>query len=67
MEVEEEDDNFLQVEGIFVKKDFDHLILNEQEISLYCNLKPTKMKQKQYIPFSYDIQVANYLFQHNFA
>jgi len=26
---EEEDDNFVQVEGVFIKKDFDHLILNE--------------------------------------
>ena len=51
--------NFAEVEvsGIFIKHDFDHIILNEDEVEKYTNGKLTHstMKQTLFVPYEYDI------------
>jgi hypothetical protein len=58
---EEEESNFMEVEveGIFIKHDFDHFIVDEEEVDKYTlnKLTHSKMKQTLFMPFPYDIQV----------
>lgn len=49
------DDNFVTVDGIFIKQDFDHLIVDAEEIEKYTPLTKVTMKQTMYIPYKYDI------------
>jgi len=43
--------NYVTIDGIFVKQDFDHLIIDEEEISKYTTLTKSTLKQTLYIPF----------------
>ena len=40
----EEEDNFIQVEGVLVKHDFEQLVMDEQEVSEYTGLKCVHMQ-----------------------
>lgn len=58
--MEQEDlSNYAEVEvsGIFIKHDFDHIILNEDEVEKYTNGKLTHslMKQTLFVDYQYDI------------
>lgn len=63
----EEESNYVTIEGIFIKQDFDHLILDEDEISQYTTLTKSTLKQTLFIPFKYDIQVLNFYLHSYFA
>lgn len=56
----EEDDNFIQVEGVLVKHDFEQLVMNESEVSEYTGLKCVHMQQSLLVPFAYNIEVLAY-------
>ena len=62
--VEEDLSNYaeVEVEGIFIKHDFDHIILNEDEVEKYTNGKLTHsmMNQTLFVPYDYDIQILLY-------
>ena len=47
----------VEVSGIFIKHDFDHIILNEEEVEKYTNGKLTHsmMKQTLFVDYEYDI------------
>lgn len=47
--------NYVTIDGIFIKQDFDHLILDEEEIDKYTTLTKSTLKQTLFIPFKYDI------------
>jgi len=53
------EDNFFEVNvsGVFIKHDFDHIILNEDEVEKYTNgdLSLSTLKQTLYVPFEFDI------------
>lgn len=53
------------VTGILVKNDFDHIILDEDEVEKYTALTSSQLIQTQFIPYPYDIQLLNY-FLNNF-
>lgn len=59
MEGDEDLENFMEVEvgGIFIKHDFDHVILEESEVEKYSLQKLTysTMKQTLFVPYLYDI------------
>ena len=57
----------MTVDGIFIKQDFDHLILDQDEIDKYTTLMKSTMKQTLFIPFKYDIQVLNFYLHSYFA
>ncbi len=52
---ESELSNYVTVDGIFIKQDFDHLIVGEDEVDEYTELTKATMKQTLYVPFPYDI------------
>ena len=58
-EEEEDLDNFMEVEvsGIFIKHDFDHILVDESEVEKYMKNKLTHstMKQTLFVPYIYDI------------
>jgi hypothetical protein len=58
----------VEVSGIFIKHDFDHIILNEDEVEKYTNGKLTHstMKQTLFVPYEYDIQVLLYFMHAHF-
>ena len=69
--MEDEDlSNYKEVElsGIFIKHDFDHIILNENEVEKYTkgNLTYSTLKQTLFVPFEYDIQVMLYFLHCHF-
>ena len=70
MENEEEFENFMEVEveGIFIKHDFDHIILHEDEVEKYTNrnLTYSTMKQTLFVEYQYDIQVLLYFLHAHF-
>jgi hypothetical protein len=47
--------NYVTVDGIFIKQDFDHLIVSEEELEQYTSLTKSTMKQTLFVPFPYDI------------
>ena len=63
-------DNMQEVEvsGIFIKHDFDHIILNSDEIEKYTagDLSISTMKQSLVVPYQYDIQVLLYVLYAHF-
>lgn len=66
---EEEDFNEVDISGIFIKHDFDHVILDADadEIARYTSgdLACSTMRQSLQVPFEHDIQVLVYfLFAH---
>ncbi len=62
-----EESNYVTIEGIFIKQDFDHLILDEDEISQYTTLTKSTLKQTLFIPFKYDVQILNFYLHSYFA
>ena len=62
-----EESNYVTIDGIFIKQDFDHLIMDEEEINQYTTLTKSTLKQTLYIPFKYDIQVLNFYLHSYFA
>ena len=52
---EEDLSNYVTVDGIFIKQDFEHLIVSEDELELYTSLTKSSMRQTLYVPYSYDI------------
>lgn len=57
----------MTVDGIFIKQDFDHLIVGEEEVDAYTQLTKSTMKQTLFVPFPYDIQVLNFYLHSYFA
>lgn len=47
--------NYVTVDGLFVKQDFEHLILCEDELDQYTSLTKSTLKQTLFVPFPYDI------------
>ena len=47
--------NYVTIDGIFIKQDFEHLIMDESEIDNYTSLTKSTLKQTLFIPFKYDI------------
>ena len=64
MQDEKDLENFVEVdvEGIFIKHDFDHMIIDECEIEKYMNgrLRTCSLKQSLFVPYPYDIQTLMY-------
>lgn len=58
----------VQVEGIFIRHDFDHIIMDENEVEKYTNddLTFSTMKQTLEVPFQYDMQVLLYFLHAHF-
>mmetsp|Transcript_11809 Transcript_11809/g.19953 ORF Transcript_11809/g.19953 Transcript_11809/m.19953 type:complete len:275 (-) Transcript_11809:10-834(-) len=58
----------VDVEGIFVKHDFDHVILDEEEVEKYTQRKlaVSTMKQTLMMEFGYDVQVLIYFMSCHF-
>jgi len=53
---EEEDlSNYITVDGVIIKQDFDHLIMEENEVDKYTPLQSATMEQTLYVPYQYDI------------
>lgn len=52
-------DNFyeVKVDGIFIKHDFDHIILDSDELEKYTSneLSLSTLKQSMMLPFEFDI------------
>ena len=70
MEDEEDLSNYVEVDidGIFVKHDFEHVILKEDEVEKFTQNKLTfsRMRQTLFVPFPYDIQVLLYYLSSRF-
>ena len=51
--VEQEEDlsNYVTVDGIIIKQDFDHLIMEESEVDKYTPLQSASMQQTLYVPY----------------
>lgn len=64
---EEDLSNYVTVDGIFIKQDFDHLIVSEDELEQYTSLTKSTMKQTLFVPFPYDIQILNFYMHSYFA
>jgi hypothetical protein len=52
----EYDDNFVTVQGLFVQSNVDNLIFEEAEISEFTSMTKSNLEQKQFIPYKYDIE-----------
>lgn len=59
--------NYVTVDGIFIKQDFDHLILDEAEVDKYTTLTRSTLKQTMFIPFKYDVEVLSFYLNSYFA
>ena len=55
-----ENDNLVVVDGVLIKQDFDHLIMDENEVDKYTSLQSAVMRQTLYVPYQHDIQVLAY-------
>lgn len=70
MTEDKELDNFVEVdiEGIFIKHDFDHIIVDQDEVEKYTNgrLIHCSMKQCLFVPYEYDIQTLVYFMSAQF-
>lgn len=49
--MEEDLSNYVTVDGIIIKQDFDHLIMEESEVDKYTPLQSATMSQTLYVPF----------------
>ena len=48
------DDNFVTIEGLFINKAPDNIIIDESQLDEFTSLKRSNLVQKQYIPYKYD-------------
>ena len=64
-----EDDlsNYVTVDGVIIKQDFDHLIMEENEVDKYTPLQSATMEQTLYVPYQHDIQVLGYFLHSYYA
>ena len=46
-----EEENFVVVDGVLIKQDFDHLIMDENEVDKYTSLQSAVMRQTLYVPY----------------
>jgi len=64
------DDNFCEitVKGVFIKHDFDHILVNADEVPKYTNgdLSLSTLKQILFVPYEFDIQVLVYFLHAHF-
>ena len=67
MEEPNEEENFVVVDGVLIKQDFDHLIMDENEVDKYTSLQSAVMKQTLYVPYQHDIQVLAYFLYSYYA
>lgn len=62
------DDNFVTIEGLFINKSPDNIIIDESQLDNFTSLRRSNLLQKQYIPYKYDleffIRAAKDLFDH---
>ena len=56
------------VDGVFIKHDFDHIILADDEVEKYTNgdMTLSMLKQTVFVPFEFDIQVLLYFLHAHF-
>ena len=57
----------MTVDGVIIKQDFDHLIMEESEVDKYTPLQSASMEQTLYVPYEYDIQVLGYFLHSYYA
>ena len=64
-----EDDlsNYVTVDGVIIKQDFDYLIMEENEVDKYTPLQSATMEQTLYVPYQHDIQVLGYFLHSYYA
>ena len=68
MKEEEEDlSNYVTVDGVIIKQDFDYLIMEETEVDKYTPLKSATMDQTLWVPYEHDIQVLGYFLSSYYA
>ena len=67
MQDDDELSNYVTVDGIIIKQDFDHLIMEENEVDKYTPLQSATMSQTLYVPFEHDIQVLGYFLHSYYA
>ena len=59
--------NYVTVDGVIIKQDFDHLIMEENEVDKYTPLQSATMEQTLYVPYQHDIQVLGYFLHSYYA
>ena len=64
---EEDLGNYVTVDGVIIKQDFDHLIMAENEVDKYTPLQSATMEQTLYVPYQHDIQVLGYFLHSYYA
>lgn len=47
-------DNFVVVKGVIARKNFDHFIFDEDEISTFTSFEKLSLTQKQVVEFEHD-------------
>jgi len=62
-----DDSNFVTVDGVLIKQDFDHLILEESEVDKYTPLQTATLHQTLFVPYPHDIQVLTYFLYSYYA
>jgi len=55
LEEEDHNDNYVTVDGILIKQDFDRFIMDESEVDKYTPLQCASMEQTLFVKYSYDI------------
>ena len=59
--------NYVTVDGVIIKQDFDHLIMAENEVDKYTPLQSATMEHTLYVPYQHDIQVLGYFLHSYYA
>lgn len=48
------DDNFVKIEGVFIKTSSENIIIDEEEIDEFTSLRKSSLIQKQFVPYKYN-------------
>lgn len=64
---EEDFENFVTVDGVLIKQDFDRFILDESEVDKYTPLQCASMEQTLFVKYSFDVQVLTYFLYSYYA
>jgi hypothetical protein len=64
---QEDDEQFVTVDGILIKQDFDRFIMDESEVDKYTPLQCASMEQTLYVKYCFDIQVLTYFLYSYYA
>jgi hypothetical protein len=64
---DDELNDYVTVDGVLIKQDFDHLIMDPSEVENYTSLQATTMQQTLWVPYSHDIQVLTYFLHSYYA